>query len=327
MEKTNKKDKKKTTSVARSKGFYIVIIGLAILIGMIGLNYAASVYSNNPASYQNMDNVTVNNSGIQYNGNKAFARTADVVVCRGTSVVDDLLKQFTCDVVCKSTDSNCADELNGVIASDKRIYLAAGTYNISNTIGSTNIYRFTLQGEGPSTIIQVNNNTNINLVSFVSSELIDISSLMLDGNKYNQISGQTGLSFTNVNNSNANLIIARTYGDGFAIQNGFGNSFNIKAIDIGKQGTNDGDGIVIRSSNNQGKVDVDGASGDGVIIKGSNNNVRGLVIDKDIHLEFPKVTRIELIGPEGRIVIQKDSKEVDASIQDNGRTLKVFYKK
>ena len=79
----------------------------------------------------------LNISGIYINNNKAFSRTADVVVCRGTSVIDDLIKSFTCDVVCKSDDDDCKEELQlGLNQSDKTIRVS-GNYHINATSGAS----------------------------------------------------------------------------------------------------------------------------------------------------------------------------------------------
>lgn len=41
--------------------------------------------------------------------------------------------------------------------------------------------------------------------------------------------------------------------------------------------------------------------------------------------EFKNVTRLEVIGPNGREVISYGVKNLNFSVQDNGKTLKVFY--
>ena len=48
------------------------------------------------------------------------------------------------------------------------------------------------------------------------------------------------------------------------------------------------------------------------------------------NLLLPGVTRIEVIdhqGQEGRVYVKRDCKKVELSIQDEGRTLKVFISK
>lgn len=41
--------------------------------------------------------------------------------------------------------------------------------------------------------------------------------------------------------------------------------------------------------------------------------------------EFENVTRLEVIGPNGREVVSYGVKNINFSVQDNGKTLKVFY--
>ena len=41
--------------------------------------------------------------------------------------------------------------------------------------------------------------------------------------------------------------------------------------------------------------------------------------------EFENVTRLEVIGPNGREVVSYGVKNLNFSVQDNGKTLKVFY--
>lgn len=41
--------------------------------------------------------------------------------------------------------------------------------------------------------------------------------------------------------------------------------------------------------------------------------------------EFENVTRLEVIGPNGREIVSYGVKNLILSVQDNGKTLKVFY--
>lgn len=41
--------------------------------------------------------------------------------------------------------------------------------------------------------------------------------------------------------------------------------------------------------------------------------------------EFENVTRLEVIGPNGRKIVSYGVKNLNFSVQDNGKTLKVFY--
>ena len=120
--------KKKTNKNIR----YLIwtIVGVLVLIG---LGYATTIVSNSPSGYLTSDNITINNTGIFYSGSKAFTKTADVVVCRGTSLADDIIKSFQCDVVCKSTDTNCADEIQSSFDNQGVIFIRTGTYPINLT--------------------------------------------------------------------------------------------------------------------------------------------------------------------------------------------------
>lgn len=80
----------------------------------------------------------INSNGISVDGNKSFARTADVVVCRGTSALDDIVKSFQCDVVCKSTDLDCHDNIEAAALKCKNdgggtVLLKEGTYELNIT--------------------------------------------------------------------------------------------------------------------------------------------------------------------------------------------------
>ena len=46
--------------------------------------------------------------------------------------------------------------------------------------------------------------------------------------------------------------------------------------------------------------------------------------DGDSIESFPHVTRVEVIGKNGREFVQYDCSNVQVSIQDQGRTLKIF---
>jgi len=164
----------------------------------------------------------INDSGVFYSNQKAFSRTADVVVCRGTSVLDDLYKQFTCDVVCKSTDSDCLDDLNVAktyVSLGGRIYLMHGSYNISDTfsLDGEGVY---LEGDVLAGVSKWDNRRTTLLIALpsfpVTSNLLNISgygsgvkNLWLDGNNVakNGIyvysiygNGRNFIDYVNVNN-------------------------------------------------------------------------------------------------------------------------------
>lgn len=103
----------------KSKGFYITIWIIVIFFCFIIETYASD--------YQ------INSQGVFLYGNKSFARTADVVVCRGQNTLDDFVKQFQCDVVCLSTDSDCGDNINSQsMKNNKDILITCGDYSIGS---------------------------------------------------------------------------------------------------------------------------------------------------------------------------------------------------
>jgi hypothetical protein len=107
--------------------FLWTLFGIIFIIVSV---YATSIITNFQGSFSNS---TINDTGMFINGNKAFSRTADVVVCKGTSPTDDLIKAFECDVVCKSTDSDCGDDIN-LIRTNGTIFIKNGFYNINTAI-------------------------------------------------------------------------------------------------------------------------------------------------------------------------------------------------
>lgn len=55
------------------------------------------------------------------------------------------------------------------------------------------------------------------------------------------------------------------------------------------------------------------------------NTVKSIVVENDKIVNFPDVTRVEVIDQKGRNYVNwKVDNNVDISLQDNGRTLKIF---
>ena len=127
-------------------------------------------------------NVTINETGQFYSGQKTSVRTADVVVCRGTSLLDDLYKSFTCDVVCASTDSDCGDNINNACKGNHCL-LMEGTYSTTTTINLTS-YSY-LEGEGMFlTLINYTQTSGsaIRSSGSINDVGIQIENLGIDGN-------------------------------------------------------------------------------------------------------------------------------------------------
>jgi len=148
--KKKTKIKKPVTGPVNNSTRNIILLILSIFF-LAGITYAGTTISNSQAGYLVSDNVTINNTGAFYSGSKTFTRTADVVVCRGTSPADDLLKSFECDVVCKSTDDDCGTIIQNTFNSTSndgggKILLRKGIYPVNRTIfWKENIY---LMGDG-----------------------------------------------------------------------------------------------------------------------------------------------------------------------------------
>lgn len=169
---------------------YIIPIVLTILIlGILGV-YAGTTISNNPTSYLVSDNVTLNNTGLYYKTSSdqvKLTKTADIVICRGTSLLDDLIKGFTCDVVCKSTDNDCGNDYNSVAVSGKVYFFKYGYYPIVTPLNIMNnsIYDFSnsiLSSNASSNdILYVYNVSNVELKNFNAILNITASSNQVNG--------------------------------------------------------------------------------------------------------------------------------------------------
>lgn len=120
----------------RLRNFIWIISGILLLgiFSFIGV-YAGNTISNSASSYYVADNITLNNTGVYYKTTsdiQKLTKTADVVVCRGTSAIDDLIKKFTCDITCASSDTDCYDEFKtATLNSNKHIYVTSGHYPIN----------------------------------------------------------------------------------------------------------------------------------------------------------------------------------------------------
>lgn len=95
--------------------------------------------------------LTINNQGTFQNGDKTYVRTADVVVCRGTSLLSDAYNTIACDVNCASTDSDCGDDITNAIGlSNAHVIIRSGIYPVSTTI-QLNKSKYLIEGEGFNT--------------------------------------------------------------------------------------------------------------------------------------------------------------------------------
>ena len=192
IKKPNKKPKSDLNKTIRYTSYTILGLILLTVISVI----ATTTITNNQANYLVSDNITVNNTGVFYGGAKSFTKTADVVVCRGENPADDLKKSFECDVVCKSTDSNCHDEINNYTSiGNLNIYIDKGNYPVGDHIYYNS--NTTIIGAGRGlTVFKLKDSSSSTWVS--SSGIFDwiswsnrtnitdvtIKSLTIDGNRY-----------------------------------------------------------------------------------------------------------------------------------------------
>ena len=149
LEEREKKKKKP------KKHYFLYLLISIIFLGMFVT--ATTIITNKDIKYGT--NTTLNDTGVYYGNSKAFVRTADVVVCRGTSLADDLWKRFSCDVVCASTDSDCGAKINSTIytlsqAGGGVIDVGCGFYPIENIYiwGASNVK---LLGHGSCSILSL----------------------------------------------------------------------------------------------------------------------------------------------------------------------------
>lgn len=195
-----------------NRNLILTITGILILsvISVIATTTITNNYVSTPtgnfSSSINSNNITINNTGMYYNSNKVSVRTADVVVCRGTSVLDDFLKSFSCDVVCRSTDNDCGDDINTyTLIGNYNIYLSKGLYPLSDSINlSSNI---SLIGSGIGlTILRLNDAIDRDVITNKNKGLeidknILIKNIEIDGNGLQQTSTiSRGIYFRNVDN-------------------------------------------------------------------------------------------------------------------------------
>lgn len=174
----------KANKFIRSNKSLILLVSI-ILIGVIGV--MASTY-------------VINSNGISVDGNKSFARTADVVVCRGNSALDDIIKSFQCDVVCLSTSSTCSALINQSIntlslTGGGYIYLSEGVYPITNYISPASNIK--LIGSGSSTILNLASSDEI--FRYTGAVGTNVSNFEIAFMKFNRTSASSsvGIDFPN----------------------------------------------------------------------------------------------------------------------------------
>jgi len=241
--KINQIYKKARTNKLVTTSFWIVF-GLLILGGIAIAN---TVISDSPSSYFSGDNVTINETGVHYSttsDSQKLTKTADVVVCRGTSALDDLIKSFTCDVVCKHNDDDCSDELDSSLTSNS-VVIWRGVFPIPSTgtgvkMGLSNFENVILYADGAilnissvdansQTFVQISSVNNFRIIGLeilgnktcgaanncIGLEVKNNNNIYLENIK---ITGVKGFQiFVNTNNNQNNIYIYDSYFEGYGV--------------------------------------------------------------------------------------------------------------
>lgn len=193
---------KKSNNNKKTAHIIWIVFGV-LFLSVVG--YTTTTINNNQAT---VSNTLINDSGVYYSGTKAFSRTADVVVCRGTSALDDLYKSFTCDYVCPSTSPSCDILINIAITNACNnnygiIKLGVGEYGLDKPLYRTCNY-INFVGAGINkTILKIN---SISLANFGYTFMIrtnetynstnwEISKITFDSNQSSG-SGNSGGAIT-----------------------------------------------------------------------------------------------------------------------------------
>jgi len=210
----------------KNKSRNIILLILSIFI-FSGLVYAGNIISNNANAYYQADNVTLNNTGVYYSTSsdtKKLTKTADVVVCRGTSLLDDLIKSFTCDVVCKSTNTECSTAINSKSSNNTYLFLSRGNYPIGSPINVYNNWKLQGAGDGLVWLNKKAGYTGGNADIIRLNEVIpfynnvEISGVSLNGSLDDSVATGVGININTVNNLNIHDIsIYSTSGYGMSL--------------------------------------------------------------------------------------------------------------
>lgn|SRR3990167_564218 len=245
------------------------ILGIILLgvIGVIGATY------------------TINQDGVFVDGNKSYARTADIVVCRGTSLADDIIKSFQCDVVCKSTDTigECTTILNNTLKTgNQKIYIRQGNYTTSSSliIGSNT----TITGDF-GYLTHFSKTGNYDIFEITTKNNIDISGSYFDG-----VASTNGKAM-DIQTSSSNINIHNNIFDNWNTQHpvGVGNS---EYITLAYNKVGDGSGFGAEGGVTNMKIlfnDFIEASNDYAIIFNGNTNDNSIGIIEGNTIPFGTV--------------------------------------
>lgn len=185
-----------TRNSLRNKSISTVSLAVLLLLGLIAT--ALPVYAQVTDSSITFTNTTLNDSGSSIAGNKVNERVDDVVFCRGTSVLSDLINTFICDYSCASSDSECSDDFANAISYVKSnnggsIVMRQGTYPFGTDWSMNDTNNTLIQGKGNVTITMRNAK---NAFTGYRINNLQIRGITIDGG--NQTTG-TPLKFWDIN--------------------------------------------------------------------------------------------------------------------------------
>lgn len=269
---TKRKDNKIRSGLLHRYRSPILLVFGIVALALIGI--ATSVITNNNLA---VGQASYNESGAYYGSTKAYARTADVVVCRGTSIADDLIKSFTCDVTCYSTDNDCAIEIyegiNQTITNGGTILFKKGSYPYSK-YGATDYLSW-----------DFTNNTNI----YGYGAVLNVSFVSEAGTK-------TGLRFQSyVNNLNIFGLTVTSNGtcggtcQGIQIEN----ATNVVLRDVNVYGIN-GFQIVINARNKADNILLDNiyAVGTGTNDVIGGGTITNVAVVRNVKIRNSKIIQV-----------------------------------
>jgi parallel beta-helix repeat protein len=195
----------------------LTLLAISSILLLVLINFiSATTISNSPNSYFTADNLTINNSGVNYvnsNGAVKISESA-YVVCKGNNLLDDALKLFTCNSICFSTSSDCTGVLNSSLSRHNPVW-RDGFYPI--TIYSGNAIVSSVSNQKLSAygailnLTSIDNTNSISIITWTNLNNIKVEGLTIQGNNlttnyavFFQVKNSSQVYVNNVNLSNIN---------------------------------------------------------------------------------------------------------------------------
>ena len=222
------KKQNQITKINKNLRYFLwTLVGIVLLMGVV---FAANIYSNSPSAYMTADNITINDTGFYANAGseiEKLTKTADIVVCRGTNADEDETLEKVCDVVCKSIEGDCGSIINNINYNEgDTIYFKNGIYPIQTTIQFTskevNIlgdYRGSPTDRTKGTILNWTNVSGNILLNFTTLRNFQVSNIKLLGNGVGSVGIQAGLPNGGVTTKPKNLVFENIVIDNFSDTN------------------------------------------------------------------------------------------------------------